>query len=129
MYATGIGNIFSDDITIPSLTGKTLVLVKPDVFVSTREAYSMIVPAKPENPLSQCINQPIGTWKDTICNDFEASVFPKHPLIRQVKETLYELGAIYASMSGSGSSVFGIFDKPVELDDKFPGMFVMQNTF
>jgi 4-diphosphocytidyl-2-C-methyl-D-erythritol kinase len=129
MYATGIGNIFSDDVPIPSLTGKTLVLVKPNVFVSTREAYSMIVPAKPKNPLSLCINQPISSWKETIYNDFEASVFPKFPLIKQVKETLYELGAVYASMSGSGSSVFGIFENPVEIEDEFSDMFVIQNTF
>ena len=129
VFATGIGNEFHYDVSIPSLAGKTLVLVKPDVFVSTRDAYSFITPAAPAHPLTSSVLCPLKQWKNLIVNDFEASVFPKFPLIGEVKEQLYQHGAIYASMSGSGSSVYGIFDAPLlGLDGLFPGMFTMQNT-
>ena len=125
VYATGIGNVFHYDMPIPSLSGNTLVLVKPDVFVSTRDAYSLVKPAKPSHPLIECVNAPLSQWKGLITNDFEASVFPKFPIIQAVKEKLYQMGAVYASMSGSGSSVFGLFShRPqTELDNLFPGMF------
>lgn len=126
VFATGIGNVFHYDVPMPSLSGKTLALVKPDIFVSTREAYALITPARPKYDLVSSAQLPLSMWHDTIVNDFEASVFPKHPTIRQIKEKLYEMGAVYASMSGSGSSVFGIFDTPVtELDTQFPGMFTV----
>ena len=129
VYATGIGNEFHYDVPIPSLTGKVLVLVKPDVFVSTRDAYSLITPARPKYVLTESILQPINQWKDLIGNDFESSVFPRFPLIQEVKEKLYQLGAQYASMSGSGSSVFGLFDQPITgIDTHFPGMFSISLT-
>lgn len=129
VFATGIGNDFHYDIPIPPLSGKVLVLVKPNVFVSTRDAYSFITPARPKYALTESILQPIDQWKDLIENDFESSVFPRFPLIRDVKEKLYQLGAQYASMSGSGSSVFGLFNQPVpELDTHFPGMFSISLT-
>jgi len=124
VFATGIGNIFHRDLPMPSLVGKTLVLVKPDVFVSTRDAYSMITPMRPTVPLVAGVQLPIEQWKDVVVNDFEYSVFYKHPVIRDVKEQLYQMGALYASMSGSGSSVFGIFNQPIgSLDAAFPNMF------
>lgn len=127
VYATGIGNIFHYDVNIPPLTGKYLLLVKPEVFVSTRDAYSMIHPGQPQYSLTESICMPISQWKERIVNDFEKSVFAKFPLIRQVKDTLYDMGAEYASMSGSGSSVFGIFNTPVEgFEEKFDGMFSVQ---
>lgn len=106
-YAEGIGNIFSP-ITL-SLKGYQIVLVKPDVFVSTRDAFSQIKPRRPKKSLKEIIAQPIETWKDEMVNDFEESVFPQFPAIEEIKKELYRQGAIYASMSGSGSSVFGIF--------------------
>lgn len=112
-FAEGIGNIFSPvDL---SLKGYQILLIKPDVFVSTREAFSQIHPCRPTCSLKELIKFPIDKWKDLIVNDFEASVFPQHPTIGQIKEELYRNGAIYASMSGSGSSVFGLFtpDKPL----------------
>lgn len=127
VYATGIGNVFHYDVKIPSLAGKTIIIVKPDVFVSTKDAYSMIHPKRPKFPLAESICKPIDTWKNTIENDFEVSVFAKFPLIGDVKNKLYKLGAEYASMSGSGSSVFGIFNKPIEnFETHFPGMFSVQ---
>ncbi len=127
VFAEGIGNVFSD-IQL-SLTGKSLVLVKPDVFVSTADAYRSVVPQRPEKSLKELLAQPIETWKDTVVNDFEASVFPKYPEIAAIKDLLYDLGAVYASMSGSGAAVYGIFDQPVEnVDVAFAGYFCRQRT-
>lgn len=106
-YAEGIGNIFSP-IEL-SLKGYRIMIVKPDVFVSTREAFANIRPHRPEYPVREVIRHPVAEWKDTLINDFEASVFPQYPVIGEIKEELYHQGAIYASMSGSGSSVFGLF--------------------
>mgnify|MGYP000765979302 FL=1 len=85
------------------------MIVKPNVFVSTREAFSNIHPHRPEYPVKEAILRPVAEWKDILINDFEASVFPQHPVIGEIKRELYHQGAIYASMSGSGSSVFGLF--------------------
>lgn len=106
-YAEGIGNIFSP-IEL-SLKGYQIMIVKPDVFVSTREAFANIHPHHPEYPVKEVIRRPVAEWKDTLINDFEASVFPQHPVIGEIKQELYNQGAVYASMSGSGSSVFGLF--------------------
>ncbi len=107
VYAEGIGNIFSP-IEL-SLKGYQIMIVKPDVFVSTREAFASIRLHRPEHPVKEAIRRPVSTWKDILINDFEASVFPQYPIIGEVKEELYRQGALYASMSGSGSSVFGLF--------------------
>ena len=106
-YAEGIGNLFSP-IEL-SLSGYQIMIVKPNVFVSTREAFSNIHPHRPEYPVKEAILRPVAEWKDILINDFEASVFPQHPVIGEIKRELYHQGAIYASMSGSGSSVFGLF--------------------
>ncbi len=125
VFATGIGNVFHP-LSL-SLKGKTLVLVKPDVFVSTRDAYSNVTPRRPEVCLSELVSQPLKSWRDVVVNDFERSVFPKFPEIAAIKDELYDLGAVYASMSGSGSSVYGIFDEPVDnVDEKFAGCFCRQ---
>ena len=107
IFAEGIGNIFSP--VELSLNGYQIMIIKPNVFVSTREAFSNIHPHRPEYPVKEAILRPVAEWKDTLINDFEASVFPQHPVIGEIKEELYHQGAIYASMSGSGSSVFGLF--------------------
>ena len=106
-FAEGIGNIFSPvDL---SLKGYQLVLVKPDVFVSTRDAFSQIKPHYPDHSLKEIIRRPVSEWKNCMFNDFEKSVFPQYPVIEEIKKELYSKGAIYAAMSGSGSSVFGLF--------------------
>lgn len=115
VYAEGIGNIFSP-IEL-SLSGYQIMIVKPDVFVSTREAFANIHPHHPEHPVKEVIRRPVAEWKDTLINDFEASVFPQHPVIGEIKQELYNQGAIYASMSGSGSSVFGLFDPSASLPE------------
>ena len=106
-FAEGIGNIFSP-ISL-SLKGYQIVLVKPDIFVSTRDAFAQIKSHRQEIPLKEVIKQPIEEWKERMVNDFEESVFPQFPAIKEIKEKLYEAGAIYAAMTGSGSSVFGLF--------------------
>ena len=91
------------------LSGYHILLIKPDVHISTPEAYANIKPCKLEISLEKLVKQPIETWKSTIKNDFEESIFQKHPLLAQIKNELYKQGAIYAAMSGSGSSMFGLF--------------------
>lgn len=96
-----------------SLTGKYLMLIKPEVHVSTAEAYGGIVPGKPTVSVREIVEQlPLEKWRDVLVNDFETSVFSKHPIIEDCKAWLYEQGAVYASMSGSGASVFGLFNAP-----------------
>ncbi len=125
VFASGIGNIF-EPIEL-SLKGWHIVLVKPDIFVSTKEAYALVKPQAPALSLKDIVRQPVETWKDTMVNDFEKSVFAKHPAIAAIKDKLYDMGAVYASMSGSGSSVFGLFKEPVEnVEEKFCGCFCRQ---
>ena len=125
VFATGIGNIFTP-IEF-SLHGKTIILVKPDIFVSTRDAYALVKPSPASIPLTEAIKQPISEWKQIITNDFEKSVFAKYPEIAAIKDKLYDMGAIYTSMSGSGSAVYGIFDSPIEYADEiFSGYFCRQ---
>lgn len=125
VFATGIGNIMTP-IAL-ELIGWNLVLVKPDIQVSTREAYAAITPRRPDMPLTEVVKRPIEEWQQLMTNDFEASVFPKHPEIAAIKDKLIDLGATYAAMSGSGSAVFGLFADPVEhVEEIFAGCFVRQ---
>lgn len=116
VFATGIGNIF-EPIRV-SLSGHFIVVVKPNIAVSTKEAFALIKPHRPEVSLKECIQQPIEKWKGTLKNDFEDSVFAQYPEIAAIKDKLYDMGAVYASMSGSGSAVYGIFDHFIENVDK-----------
>lgn len=122
-FATGIGNIFTP---LPQLTlkGYHLLLVKPDIFVSTRDAFALIRPHKPEHSLTEIASLPVEQWKEAgMSNDFEESVFTKFPAIGEIKEEFYRMGATYAAMSGSGSSVFGIFK------EELPDMSELKRTF
>jgi 4-diphosphocytidyl-2-C-methyl-D-erythritol kinase len=106
-FATGRGEIMQP---LPlDLTGYQLVLVNPGIHVSTAAAFRGIRPEVPGKSVSQILQQPIETWKAALKNDFELGIFQLHPEIGALKETLYNAGSIYASMSGSGSSVYGIF--------------------
>ncbi len=125
VFAQGIGDVFSDCNI--SLKEKYLLLVKPDIGVSTNDAYANITPHKPENSLEELLKLPIQQWKDSVVNDFEMSVFAKYPEIAAIKDRMYDLGAIYASMSGSGSAVYGIFNEQIEfVDEIFSGYFCRQ---
>jgi 4-diphosphocytidyl-2-C-methyl-D-erythritol kinase len=99
------------------LSAYHIALVMPPAHVSTAEAYRGVKPAPAKQSLKELINLPVAEWRHHIKNDFEESVFKNHPLIRGVKAALYEAGAIYASMSGSGASVFGIFNKKPDLSE------------
>jgi len=125
VFAQGIGDVFSEiDM---SLKGKFILLVKPNIGVSTNDAYSIIKPHKPQRPLRELLKQPLEEWKDNVVNDFEYSVFAKYPEIAAIKDRLYDLGAVYASMSGSGAAVYGIFNNQVEfVDEIFTGYFCRQ---
>ena len=105
--ATGIGEIL-EPIDL-DLNGYWIAIVKPEVIISTKEAFSMITPKKPMTDLRNLVKLPIETWKEHIVNDFEHSMFSLHPEISGIKKCLYDNGAIYASMTGSGSAFFGIF--------------------
>lgn len=115
VFATGIGNDFSD-VKI-DLSSYYIIIIKPDIHISTAEAYANITPSTPQVDLRNAIQLPIQEWKYNIVNDFEIGIFDKYPQIAAIKHALYEKGAIYASMSGSGSSVFGIFNKELNIDD------------
>ena len=106
-----------------SLKGKFMVIIKPEVSISTAEAYSDIVPQRPDEDLKSIVeNRPMTEWKRTLKNDFESSIFRKFPVIEAIHSRLYAFGAIYASMSGSGSAVYGIFNGQVELRNEFVDM-------
>lgn len=117
-FATGIGERLAPiDI---DLNKYTLVVVKPPLKISTKEAFSKITPKKPAKCCIDIVRQPIETWKDELVNDFEQSMFSLHPEAADIKRTLYDMGAIYASMSGSGSAFFGIFGhEPKDVKEVF----------
>ncbi|HET9570082.1 MAG TPA: 4-(cytidine 5'-diphospho)-2-C-methyl-D-erythritol kinase [Bacteroidales bacterium] len=121
IFATGIGTDF-EEVSL-NLRGYFLVLIKPDIHVSTAEAYSLVHPVQPTKSLKEWIGNPIETWRENVINDFERSVFSKYSAIGAIKEMLYQKGAVYASMSGSGSSVYGLFKSAVNLRADFPGCF------
>lgn len=122
VFATGRGEIMTPvDV---SLKGLSLFMVKPPMEVATAAAFRNVVPQQPEISLQELIQCPVTEWKDIIFNQFEASVFPQYPQIEAVKNQLYSLGAVYASMSGSGSCVFGLFvDLPEQIKTFFPSTY------
>ena len=125
--ATGVGDVLTP--VNMELIGWNLVLVKPDIQVSTRDAYATVTPHQPQMPLAQVVQRPIEEWQQLMVNDFEASVFPKYPEIAAIKDKLLDMGATYAAMSGSGSAVYGLFADPVEhVDEIFAGCFVRQRV-
>lgn len=122
MFASGIGEKL-EDIEV-SLSEYKIVLVKPDVHIPTKDAFALIKPSQPEVSLKEIVKLSVEEWKYLIKNDFESSIFPKYPIIEQIKNQLYELGASYVSMSGSGSSVYALFKQPIDLNGCFDGCYV-----
>ena len=98
------------------MKGYYLVLLTPDIHVSTQEAYAGATAQQPKQTLPAILGKPVSMWRNELINDFETTVFKKFPHIKTLKESLYRQGAIYSGMSGSGSSVFGIFEKEVKLE-------------
>ena len=110
------------------LAGLTLLVVKPREGVSTREAYAGIRPRVPETPLGERLRLPVAEWQGRVTNDFETTVFARHPAIREVKERMLAAGALYASMSGSGSAVFGLVEEPAPDFPLLEGEFLHRET-
>ncbi len=118
MWGLGRGEVITEiDV---KLKGKFLLLVKPNIHVSTAEAYANVKPHHPEVSLQHVLTtRPVRDWKNAVKNDFEDSVFGKYPEINEIKKKMYALEAIYSSMTGSGSTVFGIFDSPFDANKHF----------
>ena len=125
-YAEGIGERL-EPIAL-DLSRYHIGVVRPDIPVPTKEAFSLIRPHRPQKNCRDIVMQPVETWRDELVNDFEQSVFALHPEIGAIKEQLYRLGAVYAAMSGSGSAVFGLFRDPLKLNTEFPGMYTYCGT-
>ena len=121
-FATGRGEIL-EEINI-DLSKYKIVLVNPGIHVNTGWAFSQLTPALPAKSIKEIIAQPINTWQKELQNDFEKPVFEKYPVIKNIKESLYTQGAVYAAMSGSGSTVYGIFENEISL-----AQFETQNYF
>lgn len=116
--ATGRGELM-EPIAL-DLSKYTFLLVYPEVHINTGWAFSQITPAPGAQPLRDIVQQPVDTWKDTLINDFEAPVCQLHPPLQHIKDTLYAAGAAYASMTGSGSSFYGLFADGNVPTDLFP---------
>ncbi len=106
-----------------SLDGKYIFIVYPEIQISTRQAYSKAFIRKPKISLEEIVKLPVNEWKQNIKNDFESTIFPKYPELKAIKKELYDMGALYASLSGSGSSLYGIFSSVPEIPDKIKKYF------
>lgn len=111
MFGEGRGELLSD-FPMPCMDGFELKIVVPEgISVSTADAYRGISPRIPEIPLREVLMRPVSEWKDLLVNDFETTVFAKYPVLASIKQSLYDTGAVYASMSGSGSALFALYGK------------------
>lgn len=119
MMGTGRGEVLTPATV--SLKGKYLVVIKPEIHVSTAEAFAGITPGESEMKIADVVQKPLTEWRGLLKNDFEQSIFKRYPAISRIKDQLYDRGALYSSMSGSGSSVYGIFDHEIDLSKSFPG--------
>ncbi|MCE2825203.1 MAG: 4-(cytidine 5'-diphospho)-2-C-methyl-D-erythritol kinase [Sediminibacterium sp.] len=119
-FATGRGEILKP-INV-NLDGYTIVIVNPGIAISTKLAFSLITPKVSDSNLEVIICESVSTWKDNLINDFEEPIFNSFPELANIKETLYQKGAVYASMTGTGSTVYGIFPTSIidTLDFNFP---------
>ena len=115
--ATGRGEVIKE---IPEVLKNYFIsIVKPVFRISTAEAYSLVKPSKRDTSLRDLISLPVRQWKDVICNDFEIPLAEKFPEINSIKKKLYDAGALFALLSGSGSAVYGIFEKETDMKNIF----------
>ena len=120
-FATGRGELLQE-VDLDLRTYKFLI-VYPGIHISTVKGFASIIPQIPEKSVQEIVQQPITTWKNELVNDFEAGVFQQHPAINKIKQDLYQAGALYSSMSGSGSAVYGIFQKQQGVLLSFPATY------
>lgn len=111
-----------------SLKGYSLVLIYPNLAISTAEAYAGVRPRRPSVPLRTLLQEPLATWRYTVENHFEEGLFRTYPQLDEIKQQLYASGALYASMSGSGSTLYGIFEQPPVLPAEFQSFQVWQGV-
>lgn len=123
-FAKGRGEVLTP-LSI-QLSGKSLVLINPGIHVNTQWAFQQIIPQKAAFDLHQIESVPIGEWKYCIANQFEAAVLEAHPAVGDIKKILYQKGALYAAMSGSGSTVFGIFESGAIQISEFPNNYLVK---
>ncbi|MFW5821491.1 MAG: 4-(cytidine 5'-diphospho)-2-C-methyl-D-erythritol kinase [Bacteroidota bacterium] len=109
------------------LKAKYLVIVSPGFSISTPEAYAGVQISKEEKPLEILLKEDINKWNKLIINDFEKSLFPKYPVLKEIKEALYSFGALYASLSGSGSALYGIFNYKPVVDQKLKEKIIFED--
>ncbi len=122
-YATGRGEVLTP---VPMIDCRYVIkVIKPKFNISTKEAYSMVKPQEPTSSLIDDYKRPVSEWRGLIKNDFEQFLFPKYPDLQRYKDALYDSGAIYAAMTGSGSALFGIFDHEPVLNDEIRGLAVL----
>ncbi|MBL7110813.1 MAG: 4-(cytidine 5'-diphospho)-2-C-methyl-D-erythritol kinase [Bacteroidales bacterium] len=117
MIATGRGELLSEAKV--NLKGCYLLLVMPGIHISTQQAFSAIKPNGRENLIANRYHLPVEEWKDNLVNQFEEALFPQYPVLQEIKNTLYSMGAVYASMTGSGSGIYGIFREVVKVPENF----------
>lgn len=122
MFGYDRGNRFRELSSFPQ--NLHMVIINPGIHISTEEAYTGTTPHKPAQPLEELIRLPVNQWKNQIINDFEPAMISRYPVIGEIRDRLYDLGAVYASMSGSGSSVYGLFnEKAPAISNQFPDFF------
>lgn len=124
-FATGRGEVLEPvNIAEQNLQGYYIAIVKPAIAVSTREAFKQIICRQPEHCCRDIVRQPVESWKTVLTNDFEEPAFKQHSELADIKQRLYDLGAVYAQMSGSGSAFFGLFrTDPQQLKNAFPACY------
>ena len=124
-FGTGRGEVLEPvNIAEQNLQGYYIAIVKPAIAVSTREAFKQIICQQPEHCCRDIVRQPVETWETVLTNDFEEPAFKQHPELADIKQRLYDLGAVYAQMSGSGSAFFGLFrTDPQQLKNAFPACY------
>lgn len=123
-FAQGVGEKM-EEVDL-DLSGWWCLLVKPEVSISTKEAFAGVTLAIPEQTLKEIAKRDVKEWNGLMINDFEASLFPNHPILGEIKNRMYELGAVYSAMSGSGSTIFGLFpnkEKALEASSVFSSMY------
>jgi 4-diphosphocytidyl-2-C-methyl-D-erythritol kinase len=123
-YANGRGEKL-EEIKL-DLSHYKIVVTNPQIHIHTGKTFSKITPSNQRTSIKEIIKQPIENWKGFLKNDFEEVVFAEHPEIKTIKEKLYGYGAVYASMSGSGSSVYGLFEKNTQLQFDFPEHYLIK---